>query len=92
MTPQEVIQEIKHFSVDEKNFLIERITESLRETTQTENENLQFEDEKRELTINDKVAIVHNLYGSLRAENEFIPMSKDEERELRFEYLMEKYG
>ena len=84
MTPQEVIQEIKHFSVDEKAFLIERIKSDLRE-------DLERSDEKRELTTDDKIAIIEDLYGSLYAEGVSIPMTKEEVRDMRVEYLMEKY-
>lgn len=45
--------------------------------------------EARELTVEERLAIVESLSGSLKMENP--PKTKDEERELYYEYLAEKY-
>jgi hypothetical protein len=73
--------------------IIEQISHSLLLDLKSE-ENISPlpDDEKRELTADEKIAIVENLYGSLHAEGKFIPMTKEEFREMRFEYLSEKYG
>jgi hypothetical protein len=93
MTQQEIIEQIKHFPISERVKIIEQISQSLLTDLESEeNGSAELNDEKKELTTDDKIAIVENLYGSLHAEGKFIPMTKEEVREMRLEYLMEKYS
>lgn len=95
MTQQQFIQEIKQLSVAERLALIETITRSLREEIETNAEDaMASEENSREVLLQDnqveiKSAAVRRLYGILKFENP--PMTREEEREVITEYLMEKY-
>jgi hypothetical protein len=93
MTTQEVIEEVKNFSVTERIALIEKISQSLL-TDFIAEKNAQFDAtrDNKPLSIGGKMAIVENLRGSLRAEGRAIPMSRDEEREIISEHLLEKHS
>lgn len=91
MTPHEIIQEIKHFSVDEKALIIEQISHSLRSDLQANNEKAQIENNREQLTVAEKMAIVESLHGIGAVEGK--PAPTDEEiREDYTNYLMEKYS
>lgn len=92
MTPQQIIEEIKHFPLDERVSIIEQISQSVLKDMKTKNQPREIDNEKRELTIDERIAIVENLHGSLREEGKFIPMTREEEREMYLEHLMEKYS
>ena len=95
MTQQQFIEEIKQLSVAERLALIETIKRSLREESGTDAEEMTTSEEAFRKSFAPQGAVeiksenVRRLYGILKFENP--PMTREEERELMTDYLMEKY-
>ena len=95
MTQQQFIEEIKQLSVAERIALIETIKRSLHEESGTNAEEMTTSEEalRESFAPEDKVEIksetVRRLYGILKFENP--PTTREEERDLITDYLMEKY-
>ena len=83
MTQQQLVQEFKTYPKAQKSVIIRQLLrifeEDLEETTQNGDE----------LSIEERKAIVKSLAGSLKMENP--PMTREEEREIIYEHLSEKY-
>lgn len=92
MTPHEIIQEIKHFSVDEKALIIEQISHSLRTDLQAHNKKAPSENDSDQLSIAERMAIVESLHGCLRNDAVSHPSNRQEEKEMYLEHLLEKYS
>lgn len=92
MTSQQLIEKIKLFPIDERVSIIEQISQSVLKEMKTKNESDGINSNKRKLSIDERIAIVENLSGSLREEGKFIPMTREEEREIYLEHLTEKYS
>jgi hypothetical protein len=93
MTPQEVIEQIKNFPVSDKIALINQISQSLlTDFIGEKNSQSEIAERNRELSVEERIAIVESLYGSLRAEGQDVPMTREEEREIISEHLSEKYS
>lgn len=90
MTQQQIFNEISLLPVSEQL----EIAEKIRRNIQRESENrISADDEfQRELSIDERIAIAKNLSGCLKPEAGYIPMTKEEERELIEEYLAEKHS
>ncbi len=86
MTPQEIFREVVSLPFREQAELIEKISRNLKQGI-AENGNQKIED--KELSIAERIAIVESLAGSLKMENP--PMTKEEDREVIYQYLSEKY-
>lgn len=71
MTHQEIIEQIISFPVSEQFEIIEEVQRNIEK-------NLQRQNGKIKLSVEEKLAIVESLDGSLKMENP--PMSKGEER------------
>ncbi len=80
----ELIEQIIHLPIAERVEIIERVSRSVRE-------DLQENDKQRnkELSVEERIAIVEDLAGCLKMENP--PMTKEETREMYYEHLSEKY-
>ncbi|MCU0239117.1 MAG: hypothetical protein MUC29_06720 [Pyrinomonadaceae bacterium] len=83
LTQQEIIREILAFPIDEQFEIVEKIQHNIKKNFRP-----QISD-KKELTVEEKRAIVESLAGSLKMENP--PMTKAEERKIVEDYLAEKY-
>jgi hypothetical protein len=83
LTQQEIIREILAFPIDEQFEIVEKIQHNIKKNFRPQNS------VKKELTVEEKRAIVESLAGSLKMENP--PMTKAEERRLIEDYLAEKY-
>ncbi len=81
----ELIEQIIHLPIAERIEIIEKVSRSVREDLQ---KNGNTQDEK-ELSIEERMAIVEDLAGCLKMENP--PMTKEETREMYYEHLSEKY-
>jgi flagellin-specific chaperone FliS len=86
MTQQEIFREVVSLPFREQAELIEKISRNLKQGI-AENGNQKIED--KELSIAERIAIVESLAGSLKMENP--PMTKEEDREVIYQYLSEKY-
>lgn len=93
MTQQQFIEEIKQLSVAERLALIETIKSSLREDRERDIEDVTTSAQTREPDLPDAIGIksaaVRSLYGSLKFDNP--PMTREQERELVTDYLVEKH-
>lgn len=86
MTQQEIFREVAALPLDEQKELVEKLSRNLqREDGKNGNEKT----EEKELSIEEKMAIVERLAGSLKMENP--PMTKEEVRDLITEAKAEKY-
>lgn len=86
LTQQEIYHEAIALPFDEQKALVEKLSENLKRKT-IENGNNQSD--KNELSIEERMTLVEGLAGSLKMENP--PMTKEETREMYYEYLSEKY-
>jgi len=86
MTQQEIFQEAVSLSFKEQAELIEKIGRDLKQSISENGDNKAKE---KELSVEERMAIVKSLAGSLKMENP--PMTKEEDREIIYEYLSEKY-
>lgn len=82
MTPQEILQEFRSYPRNQKSFVI-------RQLLQIFEEDLEDSEKDKELSIDERIAIVESLAGSLKMKNP--PMTKEETREMYYEYLSEKH-
>ncbi len=90
LTQQEILKEIFTLPPSEQREIADKITrnaENLSESNLDETDNF-----RRELSIDERIAIARNLSGCLKPESGYTPMTKEEERELIEEYLAEKYS
>ena len=83
MTQQQLVQEFKSYPKAKKSVVVSELlrilADDLEETSRNDDE----------LSIEERVAIVESLAGSLKMENP--PMTKEDTREMYYEYLSEKY-
>jgi hypothetical protein len=82
MTQQQMLQEFKTYPKAIKAVII-------REMLQVFEKDLE-EIEQNEHSVEERLAIVESLAGSLKMENP--PMTREEERKIIEDYLMEKYS
>ncbi len=85
MTQQEIIKQIVAFPIFEQFEIIEKIQQNIKQNLQKKNGST----DKKELSVEEKLAIVESLGGALKMENP--PMTKSEERKIIEGYLSEKY-
>ena len=86
MTQQEIFQEVVSLPIIEQAELVEKIGRNLKQSISENGDNTAKE---KELSVEERMAIVKSLAGSLKMENP--PMTKEEDREIIYEYLSEKY-
>ncbi len=86
MTQQEIFQEVVSLPFKEQAELVEKIGRNLKQSISENGDNKAKE---KELSVEERMAIVKSLSGSLKMENP--PMTKEEDREIIYEYLSEKY-
>jgi len=89
ISQKELIREISKLPVPLQRELIEKVSRNLDafvEGGQPEENKFQ-----RELTKQERVAIAKSLSGSFKPENGYMPMTKEEDREIYYEHIMEKY-
>ncbi len=83
MTQQQLFQEFKSYPKAQKSVVIRRLLRMFEEDLEKETQN------DEELSVDEKMAIVEKLGGSLKMENP--PMTKKEVRDLITEAKAEKY-
>ncbi len=86
LTQQEIFQEAIALPYKEQAELIEKISGNLKQVIA---ENGNEKTEEKELSVSQRMAIVKSLAGSLKMKNP--PMTKEQDREVIYEYLSEKY-
>ncbi len=90
MTQQEILNEVLTLPISEQLEIADKIQGNISLENGTNSSN-RLENE-RELTIEERIAITKSLSGCLRPEGSYIPMTKEEDREVIEEYLLEKYS
>lgn len=76
MTQQEIIKQISSFPIFEQFEILEKIQQNIKQKLHQKNEDTEGE----ELSVEEKLAIVESLGGSLRMKNP--PTTKEEERRI----------
>ncbi len=88
LTQKEILNEVFTLPVVQQREIIEKVQRHIEQTTESD-----FDDEfQRELSVDERIAIAKNLSGCLKPEKSYVPMTKEEEREVIEEYLAEKYS
>lgn len=87
MTQDELLKEISRLPRKEQRSLISRISRSIRLDKADESDDKFI----RELTRENKIGIAKALSGTFKPEGRYLPMTKEEDREVIMEYLEEKY-
>lgn len=82
MTQRELIQEFKTYPPEVKSVVLE-------ELRQIYEEDSAYSNNGKQISVEEKLALVESLAGALKMENP--PMTKEAEREFIYEYLKEKY-
>lgn len=87
ITEDELIKEIARLPFPRQRAIIGRISRSMKEGGDG------FEEDKfrRELSVEERIAIAMSLSGSFKPDSGYTPMTKEEDREVIMEYLEEKY-
>ena len=92
LTPKEILSEVFALPIAEQREIAVKIQSSINEKFLNKINNLNGSEADRELTVQERIAITKSLSGCLKPEGEYMPMTKEEDRELIEEYLLEKYS
>lgn len=87
MTQEQLLKEIARLPARDFRMLFIRLSAAIREGD-PEFETDRF---KRKLSKEDKRAIAKSLSGTFKPEGHYMPMTKEEDREVILQYLEEKY-
>lgn len=88
MTQEQIIQTFKQYPKPLKSSVLRKLMK-LFEDDLTDKMIEQADAENRDLTVDEKMAIVESLAGSIELDNP--PMTKEEVREIYYQHLEEKY-
>lgn len=80
LTQNEILNEVFTLPVSEQREIASKIEKNIKQSHET----------TTELSVDEKMKIVKSLAGSLRMKNP--PMTREEEREIIYEHLSEKYN
>jgi len=83
MTQNQLVQEFKTYPKPQKSAVIRQLLRIFEEDLE------ESEQDSKELSVEERIALVKSLAGSLKMESP--PMTKEETREIYYEYLSEKY-
>ncbi len=89
ISQKQLIREISKLPIPLQRELIEKVSQNLNAFV----ENGYPEENKfqRELTKQERIALAKSLSGTFKPEEDFMPMTKEEDREIYYEHIMEKY-
>jgi hypothetical protein len=90
MTQQQIFKEMALLPLSEQLEIVEAVK---RKSLRVKKNGLSEPDEfQRKLSVEERIAIAKNLSGCLKPDAGYVPMTKEEEREIIEEYLAEKYA
>ena len=92
LTPKEILNEVFTLPIAEQSEIAVKIQNNVNEQFQNKTNDFNDIEERRELTVEERIAVTKNLSGCLKPEGKYTPMTKAEDRELIEEYLLEKYS
>ncbi len=89
ISQKELIREISKLPVPLQRELIEKVSKNLNAFIEDGSpEENKFQ---RELTKEERIALAKSLSGTFKPENGYMPMTKEEDREIYYGHIMEKY-
>lgn len=88
MTQEQILDEIRKLSARDLRGIYARLSQAIREG----DGDFDVDKFKRDLPKQDRVAIAKSLSGTFKPDSRYVPMTKEEDREVIMEYLEEKYG
>lgn len=89
ISQKELIREISKLPVPLQRELIGKVSRNL---DAFEESGLPEENRfQRELTKQERVSLAKSLSGTFKPEKGYMPMTKEEDREIYYEHIMEKY-
>ncbi len=88
MTQEQIVNTFKGYPKPLKSSVLRKLMKVFEEDLTDEMLD-RADAERRELTVEERLAVVESLAGSIKMENP--PMTKDEEREFYYERLAEKH-
>ncbi len=89
ISQKELIREISRLPVPLQRELIDKVSRNLDaflESRMPEENKFQ-----RELSKQERMALAKSLSGTFKPENGYMPMTKEEDREIYYDHIMEKY-
>ena len=92
LTQKEILNEVFTLPIAKQREIAVEIQNHINEKFQNKTNDLNGIEANRELTVEERIAVTKSLSGCLKPEGEYIPMTKEEDRELIEEYLLEKYS
>ncbi len=89
ISQKELIREISKLPVPLQRELIDKVSQNLNAFVENgpAEENL-FQ---RELMKEERIALAKSLSGTFKPDKGYMPMTKEEDREIYYEHIMEKY-
>ncbi len=89
ISQKEIIREISKLPVPIQRELIEKVSRHLDAFVGSGRpEENKFQ---RELTKEERIALAKSLSGTFKSNKGYMPMTKEEDREIYYEHIMEKY-
>ncbi len=92
LTQKEILNEVFTLPIAEQSEIVVKIQNNINEKFQDKTNDFNGIEANRELTVEERIAITKSLSGCLKPEGKYVPMTKEEDRELIEEYLLEKYS
>ena len=92
LTQKEILNEVFTLPIAEQSEIVVKIQNNINEKFQDKTNDCNEIEANRELTVEERIAITKSLSGCLKPEGKYVPMTKEEDRELIEEYLLEKYS
>ncbi len=88
MSQKEILNEVFTLTIVEQREILEKVRRNIEQTSENDTD----DEFQRELSVDERIAIAKNLSGFLKPETGYVPMTKEEEREVIEEYLAVKYA
>ena len=89
ISQKELILEISKLPVPLQRELIDKVSRNL--DAFAENGYPEENKFQRELTKQERIALAKSLSGTFKPEKGYVPTTKEEDREIYYEHIMEKY-
>ncbi|MEQ1605765.1 MAG: hypothetical protein ABL999_12940 [Pyrinomonadaceae bacterium] len=87
MTQEQLIKEIRQLPPSDQRSLVSQVSRDLRIADADDSDDKFF----WKMTRENKIGIAKALSGTFKPEGRYMPMTKEEDREIVMEYLEEKY-
>ena len=88
MTQEQIVNEIRRLPQSDQRSVVSQVSRDLRIADADVSDDKFF----WEMTRENQIGIAKALSGTFKPEGRYMPMTKEEDREVVMEYLEEKYG